>query len=63
MTCLDSPSAEHEGSESLCEWCLQYVDDPDELCADAWTLHDVVTSHSVRADVCVWCLQYDVVRE
>lgn len=63
LVCEYSPTREHEGSESLCEFCMEYVDATDEPCPGialgAAELGQGDT-HSVRADLCVWCLKYDL---
>lgn len=61
VACAYSPTQEHEGSDSLCEFCLEYVDAIDEPCQGmAFGLSGVGQSHSTRPDLCVWCLEYDL---
>lgn len=64
VVCAYSPSREHEGSESLCEFCLEYVDAIDDPCPGMGLGPSAVGRpdvHSTRPDLCVWCLEYDLV--
>jgi hypothetical protein len=63
LVCVYSPSLEHEGSESLWEVCLEYVEAIDEPCPGMGLGPSRVgqpNTHSTRPDLCVWCLEYDL---
>ena len=55
VECIQSPTFEHEPSETMCATCLEYDPDWDAVCPSS----DDGSPHTTSDALCVWCLEYD----